>query len=224
MLNDREQGPPRPYVSGAALANLGIVLALAVVATLLLTKTWVDSRGIRSDISNGITPQMAAVDTDLDALPVLDRTGRESERIALAILPIAVALGRAADATTSAAQETAGARDDVAATRDSVAGIDTSVSAVRASLETLAPLLAEIAAGTGDIRGHLNGAQRQTAQAATALARALNRLHGITADAATLARLTREIEAVLKRVEGHGAHVAAAPALRCPSDPRACAR
>jgi hypothetical protein len=224
VLSSRDEGHPRPYISGAALANLAIVMSFIVIASLLLTMTWVDSRGVRSDISNGITPQMVAVDDDLAALPVLDRTGRESERVALAVLPIAVALGRIADASTAAARDMAGARDDMASTRDSVAGIDTSVAALRASLESLAPVLVEIAAGTGDIREHLSGAQRRTAQAAAALAGALNRLHGVTTDTGTLARLSAQIEAVLKRIEGHGASAAAAPVLRCPSEPRACTR
>ena len=195
-----------------------------MIASLLLTKTLADSRGIRSDIDNGITPQLTAVDGDLTALPVLDATGRATERIAVAILPIAIALGRAADATTAAARDTVGARDDGAATKKSVSGIDSSVTATLGLLQALGPIVADIAGGTGDIRRSLTRAERATAQAAVALARALNRLHGVTTDAGALARLVREIEAVLKRIEGHGAHAAAAPVLRCPKDPRACVR
>ncbi len=208
----------------APSANLAIVITFVVVAVLLLTKTWVDSRGISSDIGGTITPQLSAVDGDLGALPVLDRTGQATEKIATQILPIAIALGRTVDATSTAAQETNGIRDDVAATKDSVAGINASTTAILATLRELAPLVAAIASGTRDIAGNLTRTQDQTAQAATALARLLNRFGGIETDTATLGRQARQIEAVLKRIEGHGEHAAAARILQCPKEPRACSR
>lgn len=208
--------------AGAAKANLVIVGAFALVAVILLTKVVFDARGIDSDIDDAITPQLTAVDVDLDAVPALDRTGMLTERIAAAILPIAGALGRSADATAATARDAEDVRHAAPSIREQVAGIDASVTAIRASLGDLAPLVAAIAAGTGDLRAALSRTRVQTAQAATGVGGILDKFGAILADTRTAAARIREIEGVYGRIEAHSANVAAAKILNCPDDPRAC--
>jgi hypothetical protein len=204
------------------LANLAMVVALAVLAALLLTKAVVDSRAARADIDDRITPRMVAVDTGLEALPVLDETGRATERIATRMLPLALALGKAADSSDAATAAATGMREDVAKAAKSLAAAEASAAGILESLHTLAPVVADIAAGTGDIRGQWANAQRQTAQAAEALIRVLARVRAVTGDVETLHARAREIEAVLRRVEGHARHAAGARALNCPADVPSC--
>lgn len=222
MLSRRARRHRRWTHAGVATANLVIVGAFALVAVLLLTKVVLDARGVESDIDGAITPQLTAVDADLDAVRALDRTGMLTERIAAAILPIAGALGRSADATTTTARETEAMRDAAQSIRGQVASIDASVSGIRASLADLAPLVAAVAAGTGDISATLSRARAQTAQAATGVGGILEKFGGILGDTRTLARRARDIEGVYGAIEGHSANVAAAKILNCPDDPRAC--
>ncbi|MGQ0464815.1 MAG: hypothetical protein ACT4QG_05805 [Sporichthyaceae bacterium] len=206
----------------APTLNLAIVGAFALAAFLLLTKTAYDATQIDDDIGGAITPQLSAVDGDLEALALLDRTGVLTERIATGLLPIAEGLGRAADATTTMVEETNGIRDDSDSTRIHVANIDASVSAIRALLGDLSPVVKAIVEGVGDIRTTLAAADRQTALAKSGLDRAVAATEGIATDAAAVRARAEEIEAVLRRIEKHGANVAAAKILDCPSDSRAC--
>lgn len=206
----------------APKVNLAIVGAFALAAVLLLTKTAYDSQKIDDDIDGAITPQLSAVDGDLEALALLDRTGVLAERIATGMLPIAEGLGRTADATTAMVADTNGIRDASDSTRVHVAGIDASVVAVRASLGDLRPVVKAIVAGVGDIRTTLAATDRQTALAESATDRLLALTAGIATDAAAVRARAEEIEAALRRIERHGANVAAARLLDCPSDSRAC--
>jgi hypothetical protein len=222
VLSRRTERFERWSQGRVAPLNLIVVVVFALVAVVLLAKTTFDARGIGDDFDSRITPQFSAVDTDLGRLPALDRTGAAAEDIATMLLPIAESLGRTADAVAAAARDTEAVRDDAAPIGKSVAGIDASVVGIRASLRSLAPLVVEIVAGSGDISRNLGGARLATDRAAAALTRVLANLRGVVVDARSVRARLEEIEASLRRTERHGANVAAAQLLRCPADTRAC--
>lgn len=218
MLNTVQEG------SGGRVpkVNLAIVGAFALAAVLLLTKTAYDSGKIDDDIDGAITPQLSAVDGDLAALALLDRTGVLAERIAADMLPIAEGLGKTADATSQMVTDTDAIRDASDGTRIHVAGIDASVARIRASLGDLRPVVKAIVAGVGDISTTMVATDRQTALAKAGTDRLVAQTKGIAVDAAAVRARAEEIEAALRRIERHGANVAAAKLLDCPSDSRAC--
>ncbi|MGQ0844693.1 MAG: hypothetical protein ACT4QF_11205 [Sporichthyaceae bacterium] len=222
MLNRRSPRGERWSDGRAAPLNLVLVVVFALLAVVLLTKTAFDARGIGADIDRRITPQLSAVDGDLDTLPALDRTGALAEDIATTILPIAESLGRAADAMAASARDAEGVGADAAAIRENVAGIDASVAAIRASLVELGPIVVGILDGTGDIARNLAGARVATDRAAATLARVLATLRGVVVDAAAMRAVVARIEASQARIERHGASAAAAKVLDCPADSRSC--
>lgn len=207
---------------GPAAVNRGVVAVFAVVATLLLGHTWLDSRSVSSDLHNTIAPELSAAATDPAAGALLQRTGDLTEQFAAGLLPLATALGHAADSTASAAQSTAEIREHTRSAADSFASLAATAADLRSFTDGFAPVVVAMVADTGDIAERFGQAQQQAQSTARLLADALRRLDGIGGDARTLREQLAQIEAILGRVERDGRHIAAARPLDCPKSIQAC--
>ncbi|MGQ0844697.1 MAG: hypothetical protein ACT4QF_11225 [Sporichthyaceae bacterium] len=216
---ERAGGRRRPEPGGVCLA---VAAAFALVAALTSASALRDSRGVSSDLRNGIAPRFVAADADPAVVALLERTGMLAEDFAIGMLPIAARLGRAADATTAAAADAESIRDHVGSIRDSFAGADGSTASVSELATALAPAIVAVFDGTGDIATALAGAQRRSTEAAQALERVLRELGGFATDVGSLRERTRAIEAALKRIEEHGSRIASARPLDCPRSVVAC--
>lgn len=208
--------------NGPITANLAVVTVFALIVTALLTNVWVDSRGVSSDLRGTISPRLSVAQTQKDTNALLDATGEASERFAVALLPIAASLGRAADSTGTAVVEATAVRAHTRATAEALASLDSSVAAIKALSDELAPLVASALASTGDINDHLTAARREAAVTARLIEKVRGHISEFVGDARTLRSRTRAISAALERIERHSRQIAAADALQCPENARAC--
>ncbi len=208
--------------TGPSAAALMVVAVFGLVAAVLLARTWADTRGVSSDLSSGISPQLTAAHTDPAVAELLRRTGELTEDFAVGLLPIGASMGRAADSTTEAVRDAEAIRDHTRSTTRTLADLDASATSIRALVSDWAPLIVSAVSATRDISTHFDGAQRQTRQTAGLLENVLGHVGGMADDARSLRARTEAIEAELRRIERHGSRIASADALDCPSDLRSC--
>jgi hypothetical protein len=201
-------------ISRTGRASLAIVGTFALLAVLLLTKVTLDSRGIASNVADAIDPQLSAVVDDTRAVPLLDTTATLTERISAAAEPIGTELNRTAASLAGAAGSTTGSAADVRSIRDNVADADASVAAITRSLTDQRPLMAVIAAQTGDIVAAAATMSERTDDARSGVDQALRQVVGITAEVTTVGGRVRAMPARLRGVAGHTENIEAADLLR----------
>lgn len=191
----------------AVRVNLAIVLAFALVAVLMLTRTLVSAVRIDDDVDAAINPQLTAIGTDTLHLPVLDETTELVRAIDVAAEPLHPSLANSAKLNGDVAATLHDIRDNTVSIGDSVAGIDGSVTRIRAALTDLDPVVAAIRAQTGDITRDLASVEGITG-GLTGSVDAIEHLLGDTAD--DVARIGERVDRVrttLRGIDGHVANV-----------------
>jgi hypothetical protein len=201
-----------------------VVTVFTLIVSALLASTWLDSRGVSSDLRGAIAPRLSTAETGTELTGLWESTGELSERFAVELLPIAASLGRAADSTGTAADEAKATRENTRASAESLASLDVSVAAIRALAEQLAPMVASALGNTGDIHRNLARAEREAEATARLVEQVLRHVRGFVGDARSLRSRTKAIEAVLERIERNGKRMARADALECPENVRGCVR
>jgi methyl-accepting chemotaxis protein len=194
--------------------NLCIVLAFALVATALLTRTLLSAVRIDGDVEDAINPRLAAIGSETVRLPVLDRTKEIADDIAVAAAPLGPSLDGTKSATVEIARVHREVRDDTLSVGGSVGSIRGSVVGIRKSLQDLGPVLAEVrdqARGIDDRLGAVASTTRRVTTSVDAIGAVLA---GLAADARGIGAATGRTRATVGAIRGHTADIADAGVLR----------
>lgn len=187
-------------VPRAAAWNLAIVGAFALTAVLLLTLTALHAHTVSTDVAESVNPHLAAADTHVAVLPVLDRSDELTAQVADAAAPVGADLADARAANGEIEETMGGIATDSDATAASVDRITASVTTITADLGDLRPLIRAVDASVGDLVGNLDRLSTTTRGVGEAFT-------DTTATVARLADLTDDLGADVESVPGRMARI-----------------
>lgn len=141
---------PRRGEDGIVGVNLVLVIAFALFAVIVLTRTLLAAQNINHNVAVAIHPEVGGINSNLNTLPVLDQVNSTAAQILTAAKPLSGQAGQIVDATQS-----------IMGTVHSINGVAKSINAdvrsIGSDVSTVGASVGSISAAVGSISGNVGG-------------------------------------------------------------------
>ncbi|MDQ2729038.1 MAG: hypothetical protein M3Y91_14540 [Actinomycetota bacterium] len=131
-------------VGGAVGGAVVLFLAFALVAVILLSSTVISAVAINNKVKKTITPAVQGINTNLNSVPLLDKTNSMAGQILTAAKPLSNEAGQIVSATSTINDSVSKIHDSATAINGNVKSIDGQVSSINGNLSKIDPAVSSI--------------------------------------------------------------------------------
>lgn len=142
--------------AGIVGTNLVLVIALALFAVIVLSRTAISAAGINHSVRLIIQPAVTGINQNLKSVPLLNTTNSVAKQIEAAAAPLSAEAGQVVSSTQSIDGKAASIQSDVLSINSSVHHIAGTVNSIASSVGTIhgsvtGPIASDVASVGADV-------------------------------------------------------------------------